>query len=225
MPRVIQNKIGLDEFVERQVWPGFSADWKTLGPMIGNEHGPQLHDIGVSYLTAKLQSRTASVTVAEENYALDHVIDVMDRIGMDATQGKLGHAYGLAHNLPGNAAWRFHQAMGRRGEVEERHRYDPDSYRPAVLRDMLVEAKTNRRGPRRNRDLDVAASRLAKLYETATGKTATLSSARKLEEYGPPRSKFGLFALAVFRALDPNISDEAVTTACRNAVRKSKKTT
>lgn len=225
MPRVIQNKIGLDEFVERQVWTSFLADWKTLGPMIANQHEPQLHDIGVSYLTAKLQSCTASVTVAEENNALDHVIDLMDRIGMNATQGKLGHAYGLAHNLPGDAALRLHQAMGRRSEIEERYRYDPDSYRPAVLREMLVEAKTNRRGPRRNRDLDVAASRLARLYETATGKTATFSSERKLDKYGPPRSQFGLFAHAVFRALDPNISDAAVTTACRNAVRKSKKTT
>ncbi len=219
MARRIENKIGLDEFVPAQTWDSFSSDWEDLGPGLMGKGKAELYDIGCAYLTAAFQSRVARVTPAQEDFALRYIVGIIDRIGVGATQGKLGSAYGLAHNLPGDAALRFHEAMSRHGaHLEEAWRWDPDSFPPAVLRTMLVESLANRRGARRNRDLDHAALRLAHLWWEATGKKATISSYTRTEEHGPPRSAFGKFALAVLGALDPTVKDKAVTTACRQAV-------
>ncbi len=220
MVRKIENKIGIDEFVEAQVWTSFDDDWRRLGPLLHGKGALTLQDIGESYLTAAEQNRVASVTPAQEDHALDYIIRLIDRIGVEAPRGKLGEAYGLCHNLPGGAAWRFFQEMGRTGaDLGDQYRYDPDSYEPSKLREMLIAAKARRQGRTRNANLDFTIARLAQLWGDATGAKPTFSSARKLEEHGPARSAFGQFVHAVFDALGSKVGETAIATSIRRVLR------
>lgn len=140
MARPEKILIGIDEFVERQVWWSFDCDWPELAPELNGLFSGALRAIGESYLTAAQQP---VITSGQQDAALDWIVRLIDRIGLDASRGKLGVAYGLSHNLPSGADWRFFHQMGQaEPRLEAGYRYD------GQLRACTVEADAGRsQGP------------------------------------------------------------------------------
>lgn len=220
MPRREISKLGLDEFVERQNWDSFDEDWRVLGPYLQGGFARELREAGERYLTDDERARIAPLTPAEEDASLQEIIDVIDEIGLDASRGKLGKAYGYTYNLPGGAGFRFHQQMGRTGfNIELPYRYEADSYEPEALRSMLVAAKAMRQGRRKDLNLDWLVASLAEIWIAGAGKKPTHSVFSKLEDGPLPKSPFGRFVVAVLTALGGDLAKLPVAASTRRIVR------
>lgn len=214
-----ENKIGVDEFVEPQAWPSFAEDWPKLGSHLNYAYASDLRLIGGSYLSADEQNRRAAVSAAEEDFALQSIVDLIEKAAADRNRHDLAMAYAMARDLPGDAGLRFIRQMGSTGvRLNVEDRYEPENYRLSQMRRMLLGAKAKHQGLRKDKNLDFLVLQLAMLWVKATGKKPTFSSWGRNKEGHDLRSPFGLFVLEVLRSLVGDPKDMPVAGTVRRIV-------
>lgn len=222
MAEPTENKIGIDETVEKQTWPSFAEDWPMLGKHLNYKCASDLRLIGGSYLTAYEANRRAGVSAAEEDFAIQAVVDQIERSAGNRDRHGIALAYAMAGDLPGYAGFRLVRHMGKAGKAKPRlsyaERYEPASYRLSELRRMLHATLARRRGLSKDSNLDFLVAQLAKLWVRATGKKPTFSSWGRNEEGHDLRSPFGLFVLEVLRSLVGDPKDMPVAGTVRRIV-------
>jgi|RhiMetdeSRZDD1v2_1073273.scaffolds.fasta_scaffold265944_2 hypothetical protein len=82
-----------------------------------------------------------------------------------------------------------------------------------------LELGKKRTGPHRNPAIDRIMSDLKRLYEQHTGKVFSHNPKQKTEYLGAPQSAAGRFVAVFFQAVDPSITQTAISTAMASVVR------